>query len=38
MNDFNSQILPRLSDMAGESDKDVAYFAFLAMKTFKENT
>ena len=38
VNDFNSQILPKLTDMMGESDKDVAYFAYQAQKAFKENT
>ena len=38
VNDFNSQILPKLNDMMGESDKDVAYFAYMAQKKFRENT
>jgi hypothetical protein len=30
--------MPRLQDMSSETDKDVAYFAFTAIQTFKQST
>jgi len=33
---FNSRVLPKLRDMSGETDKDVAYFAWAAIKDYQK--